>query len=259
VSGDRYESLSVERDGAVLRVWLDRPERLNVIDNTMLEELATVYDAVATDFAVRVVVLGGRGRTFCAGFDRKVKPSEERREVTSRERRYVTQLGRRACRAIEECEAITVARLHAHVLGGGFCFAQACDFRVASTDVKLRLPEVEIGLPLGWGAVPRLLQEVGASRAREILMLAGEVDAERARQWGLVHRVAEPDALDAELQTLVEQILAKPELPLYQTKTQLRGYAALVRMADASESDGDLIATAGRAPEMLARFAIQKE
>jgi enoyl-CoA hydratase/carnithine racemase len=69
VSADTYESLSVERDGAVLRVWLDRPERLNVIDNIMLEELASIYGSVGTDFAVRVVVLGGRGRTFCAGFE----------------------------------------------------------------------------------------------------------------------------------------------------------------------------------------------
>ena len=254
-----FQSLEVERDGPVLRVWLARPDRLNVIDNTMLEELAHLYGSVDTDFDVRVVVLGGRGRTFCAGFDRKAQPGPERRDATSRERRYVTQLGRRACRAIEECEAITVARLHAHVLGGGFCFAQACDFRVAATDVQLRLPEVEIGLPLGWGAVPRLINEVGASRAREILMLAGNVDAARAERWGLVHRVSEPEALDAEVHTLVEQILAKPELPLYQTKTQLRGYAALARMADATEGDGDLIATASRDPEMQARFKIEEE
>ena len=252
-----YESLELERDGAVLRVWLNRPERLNVIDNTMLEELTHLYDSAATDFHVRVVVLGGRGRTFCAGFDRN--PPQRKGETTGRQRRYEMQLGRRACRAIEECEAITVARLHSHVLGGGFCFAQACDFRVAASDVKLRLPEVEIGLPLGWGGVPRLIHEVGASRAREILMLAEDIEAERALHWSLVHRVSEPDGLDDAVDRLVERLLGQPELPLYQTKTQLRGHAAAARLADASEADGDLIATAGRDPETLARFAIPKK
>ena len=90
-------------------------------------------------------------------------------------------------------------------------------------------------------------------------MLAEDVDAERALQWGLVHRVAPPAALDDSLQALVERILGQPELPLYQTTTQLRGYAAAARMADATEGDGDLIATAGRDPEMLARFAIPKK
>ena len=117
VGASRAESpLSVERDGAVLRVWLDRPERRNALDTATLEALTDLYQGLQRDFQTRVVVLGGRGPSFCAGADRGRPPGSERMAASSgagdRERRFTSQIGWRACRAIEECEAVTLARVH---------------------------------------------------------------------------------------------------------------------------------------------------
>ncbi len=251
-----YQTLEVERDGPVLRVWLDRPEKLNAIDATMLSEVAEVFRSADTDFATRVVVLGGRGRSFSAGADRRPGgvTAGPNHEPTARERRWHAQIGRRACRAIEDCEALTVARVHGHALGGGACFALACDFRIAARDAVFRYPEVDIGVPLTWAGVPRLIQEIGAARARELLVMCSEIDAAKAESWGMVHRAVDPDALDAEVAAWVDALLAKPEGAVHQTKTQLRGYARLLTLGDATEGDGDMIDVALRDPAMRARF-----
>jgi enoyl-CoA hydratase/carnithine racemase len=254
----RYETLETERDGAVLRVWLNRPERRNAVNATMLREVGDLFRALETDFDSRVVVLGGRGKSFCAGADRKPPESGTgpEREPGDRERRWLGQLGRRAARAIEECEAVTVARIQGHAIGGGCCFALSCDFRVAARDAIFRVPEVDLGVPLSWAGTPRLIHEIGAARAREVLLLCRDIDAETAERWGMVHRAVAPEALDAEVSRWVEELLDKPELPVHMTKTQLRGFARVAALGDSSEADGDMIALARQSPVMQARFAM---
>jgi enoyl-CoA hydratase/carnithine racemase len=256
-----YRRLEVERDGPVLRVWLNRPEKLNAIDAVMLDEVAQVFGAVSTDFETRVVVLAGRGRSFCAGADRRPGGVTARpdHEPGARERRWNAQIGRRACRAIEECEALTVARIHGHALGGGACFALACDFRIAARDAQLRYPEVDLGVPLSWAGVPRLVQEIGAARARELLVMCSEVDGAKAESWGMVHRAVAPGALDGEVAAWVDALLAKPEGAVHQTKTQLRAYARLATLGDVTEGDGDMIDVALRDPAMRARFRMGED
>jgi enoyl-CoA hydratase/carnithine racemase len=243
-----YDTLELEREGAVLRVWLNRPEKLNAIDQTMLEEIADVFDSVGSDFGTRVVVLGGRGRSFCAGADRRAGGVARLpdHEPTERERRWAGQVGRRATRAIEECEALTIARIHGHALGGGACFALACDFRIAAADAKIRYPEVDIGVPLSWAGVPRLIQEVGTARARELLILCSEIDGPRAAEWGFVHRSVAPETLDGEIAAWTDDLLAKPETAVHQTKTQLRALGRLFSLGDFTEGDGDMIEVAIR-------------
>ncbi len=251
-----YETLEVEHEGAILRVWLNRPNRLNAINRTMLREVGDLFTSLDTDFGTRVVVLGGRGRSFCAGADRK--PAEPGREdplpTTDREHRWVSQLGRRACQAIEACEALTIARVHGHAVGGGCCFALACDFRVMATDAVLCVPEVDLGVPLTWGATPRLLNEIGAARTREVLLLCENIDAEKAARWGMVHRVVSPDSLDAEVDELALTLATKPEMAVYMTKTQLRGYAKTAALGDVTETDADMIDVALRSESASGRF-----
>jgi enoyl-CoA hydratase/carnithine racemase len=251
-----YRTLEVEREGSVCRVWLNRPERRNAVDVHMLRDVGDFFRALEADFETRVVVLGGRGKSFCAGADRKPPaPGEEPPSPRSdRERRWLGHLGRRACRAIEECEAVTIARVHGHAIGGGAAFALSCDFRIAATDAVFRVPEVELGVPLSWAATPRLLQEIGAARTREVLLLCEEIRGEQAREWGLVHRAVAPEDLDEQVKHFVDALLDKPELAVHMTKTQLRGYARLFALGDASEADGDLIDLARRSSDARARF-----
>lgn len=252
-----FERLEIERDGPLLRVWLARPERRNALDTRALEEVARVFEGLATDWETRCVVLGGRGPSFCAGADRRAPPGAERMRrsagATAREVRHAAQLGRRACLAVERAEVPTVARIHGHAVGGGLALALACDFRVAAEDALFHVPEVDLGIPLLWGAAARLVHEVGAARAREIILLCDRLDAATAAAWSVVHRVVPAARLDAETDGLARRLADKPEIAVHMTKTQMRALAATARLGDVSETDGDLLREASR--EGVARQA----
>lgn len=258
MAGENYE---LERDGAVLRVWLNRPARRNALDTRSLEDLARLFEELQRDFATRVVVLGGRGASFCAGADRKAPPASEHLRadsgVSDRERRWWAQLGLRAARAIEELEAVTIARVHGHAVGGGLALALACDFRIAAEDSVFHVPEVDLGVPLSWGAAARLLAEVGAARAREILLMCDRIDAATAERWGIVHRAVPAEQLDAEVDTWAARLAAKPEVAVHMTKTQLRAYALKARLGNVTESDGDLLLAASRLGVARASFRME--
>jgi enoyl-CoA hydratase/carnithine racemase len=238
-----YQTLEVERAGAVTRVWLNRPRVLNALNSTALEEIATVFDGLQRDFDAQVVVLGGRGRAFSAGADRKDPPGRTSSGSTSgpRERRYASQLGRRALEAIERVEAITIARLHGHVIGGATVLALGCDLRIAAADTVFRIPEVELGVPLTWGAVPRLAREVGAARAKELILLGDEFDAAAAEKYGMVNQTVAGKELDATVDRWATRIAQQPEWAVHMTKTQFRAYGRMTALGDVTEGDGDLL------------------
>ena len=261
MSRSSYQTLEIEREPPVLRVWLNRPERLNALNTAALEEIADLFTGLQRDFETRAVVLGGRGRSFCSGADRKAPPASEHMGaasgVSERERRYASQLGLRATRAIQECETPTVCRIQGHAIGGGFVLAIACDFRIASTDAVFHVPEVDLGVPLGWGATPRLIQEVGAARAREIIVLCDRVDAALAERWGVVHRCVPDAELDKTVDEWAARLAQKPELAMNMVKTQFRAYAQASVLGDVSEADGDLLGAALRSDDARSRFRFE--
>ena len=257
----RYQTLDVERDPGdprILRVWLSRPDRLNAISPRMLREVGDFFSSLEQDYETRVVVLAGRGRSFSAGADRKPPlPGEALPEPQSdRERRWVAQAGRRACQAIENAEVVTIASVHGHAVGGACCFALSCDFRVCAEAAFFRVPEVDLGVPLTWAAVPRLIHEVGAARAREILLLCDDIPGPKALAWGMAHRCVPAAEIDACTNELATRLAGKPEMAVYMTKTQLRGYARRASMGDVTESDSDIIDVALRSESGSGRFAM---
>lgn len=252
-----YPTLDVEIAPPLAHVWLARPERLNALDGQTLEDVTAVFTELQTRFDVQVVVLGGRGRAFCAGADRKDPPGRSAARApgtTPRERRWLAQMGRRALEAIERCEAVTIARLHGHVVGGGLVLALACDFRVAASDTSFHVPEVDLGIPLTWGAVPRLIREIGAARAREVILLCDRFDAATAERWHLVHRTAPADGLDAAVEALAARLAAKPAWAVHMTKSQLQAYGKAAVLGDVSTLDGDLLALASAEDPTRFRF-----
>ncbi|MEM9613125.1 MAG: enoyl-CoA hydratase/isomerase family protein [Actinomycetota bacterium] len=238
-----YERLEVERerDGTVLRVWLNRPEKRNALDQRALGEVGDLFRSLADDFETKVVVLAGRGLSFCGGADRR----EEAPPATSaREERYRSQLGRRAMRAVEECPIPTVARVHGHAIGGGSCLAVSCDFRVTADTAIWSVPEVELGLPLTWAATPRLIQEIGMARARQYILLAEGVDGATAEAWGLAHECVPEADLDAGVDRWVERLVALPDLAIDMAKSHFRSYAQAHALGDVTETDGDVLTVA---------------
>ncbi|MFI5398016.1 MAG: enoyl-CoA hydratase/isomerase family protein [Candidatus Binatia bacterium] len=253
-----YETLIIEYQGPIAYVWLNRPERRNALNAQALEEIAAAFTELQRSFETPVVVFGGRGQSFCAGADRKDPPAARMAKGSGagpRERRYASQLGRRVLAAIEQLEAITIARLHGHAIGGGLALALACDFRIAATSTIFQIPEVDLGIPLAWGAVPRLAREVGAARAKELILLCDQFDAPVADRYGLLNRVVSEDALDATVNDWAQRLAAKPTSAVHMTKTQFRAYAQSVPLGDATESDGDLLAAA--VSEDPTRFAFE--
>jgi enoyl-CoA hydratase/carnithine racemase len=152
----------------------------------------------------------------------------------------------RACRAIEDAEVVTIARIHGHAIGGGVALALACDFRLAADDAIFQVPEVDLGIPLTWGATARLVHELGASRAREAILLCDRFDARTAESWGAVHRAVPIADLDATVDAWAQRIAAKPEVAVHMAKSQLRSHARVAHLGDLTELDGDLLQSASR-------------
>lgn len=247
-----FERIEIERDGPILRVWLNRPDKRNAHDQQMIEEVGTLFGSLATEFDVRVVVLGGRGPTFCAGADRREQLPPA---ATEREQRYRGQLGRRATRAIEDCDIPTIARVHGHAVGGGSCFATSCDFRITTRSTQWWVPEVELGTPLPWAATPRLIAEIGMARARRYVMLSERIDGTTAETWGLAHECVEDDDLDAAVARWEQRLVDLPELAVAMAKAHFRGYNRGAALGDLSETDGDLGAIVRDTDDFKARFS----
>ena len=241
-----YETLVIEREGALARVWLARPAVRNALDATALDELAAVFTALRGEPEVAVIVLGGQGVSFCAGADRKNPPARLLRGAGSsaRERRWASQIGRRAVQAIADSDALTIARLHGHVIGGGVLLGLACDFQVAAAGTVFQVPEVDLGIPLTWGGVPRLIRAVGEARAKEIILLCERFDAAAATSMGLVNRVVPPEVLDATIDDWAGRLAGKAPWAVHMTKTQFRAYAHTAVLGDLTEHDGALLLAA---------------
>jgi enoyl-CoA hydratase/carnithine racemase len=189
-----------QRDGGIARIFLNRPHKVNALDSALLDALASALERV--DESIRVVVLGGHGRAFCAGADvnelRSLKPD------TARE--FIGRV-HRACAALRRLPVPVVARLHGAVIGAGLELAAACDLRIAANGTRFAMPEVRLGIPsvVEAALLPRL---VGSGRAAWLVLTGEPIDAGRAYEWGLVERCCDAEALDQTVSHAVNSLMA---------------------------------------------------
>ncbi|MDX1449267.1 MAG: enoyl-CoA hydratase/isomerase family protein [Acidimicrobiia bacterium] len=209
--------------GRVASIVLQRPERGNAITSQMLGSIASACDAITASGA-DVVLLRAEGPNFSVGFDLD--------EIEAGNTPDGAVAGARAVSALLDLGAVTVARLHGWVVGGGAALAAACDLRVGDPTVTIRIPEVPLGIPLGWGAMPLLVAEMGPSAAKDLVMTGRDMDAAEAHRRGLLTRLADAGGLDAEVERLIGQLLAAPVGPLRATKQQADAAAAVIRTGD---------------------------
>ncbi len=181
-------TLSLAVDGHVAALALDRPEVHNALSIALCEALLDALGRIAANAAVRVVVLEGRGPSFCAGADlkeRRGKPAD----WLSRHNRAIAA----AASALAALPQPVVAALHGHTLGGGAELALACDLRVAAEGSRIGFPEVTLGIIPGGGGTQRLPRLVGPAVAKELIFTGRRIDAAEALRLGLVTEVV-PDA-----------------------------------------------------------------
>ena len=167
--------------------------------------------------AVRVVVLTGAGSCFSAGADLPAFVPF----LAGPDARATADLGRRTTNALAELPQITVAGIRGHCIGGGLVLAGACDIRIAASDARFMIPELDAGIPLAWGAMAHLHRLVGETLAADLVLSCRALGAEEALRSGLVSRVVPTDRLSAEVESLVAAIAGKPEIVLRITKRQL--------------------------------------
>jgi len=148
--------------------------------------------------------------------------------------------------------AITVGSIRGHCIGGGVVLASACDLRLASTTAAFRIPEVDLGVPLFWTGVPRLVRELGPALTKELVMTGRSFDAGEAHAVRFVNRVVPDDDLDSETDALAAELAAKPARVLQTTKTQVEEAAPSVPTSDTgTEADAAALAEAFADPECL--------
>jgi enoyl-CoA hydratase len=199
-----YENiLRADRDGIAF-VTVNRPDKLNALNNATIGELLHCFDAIAVDEKVRAVILTGAGeKSFVAGAD--ISELAEQTAITARP---LALRGQRLMNAVESCPKPVVAAVNGYALGGGCELALACHIRTASDNAQFGLPEVTLGIIPGYGGTQRLPRIVGKGRALELILSAQKVGAEEALRIGLVNRIHPQPQLLAETEKLVRRILA---------------------------------------------------
>lgn len=196
--------IEVEREGALARVWFNRPEVHNALNAELGVALLEALDALASDDSCRCVILGGRGPSFCAGADigaMKASAAASFDENVAE----ATRLGA-VFAALADFPKPVVGRVHGGVYGGGVGFASACDITVASDDAKFGLTEVRLGILPGLIS-PYVLRRLGDRQARELMLTGERFDAATALRVGLVHHVVPAAELDAKIAERAGELL----------------------------------------------------
>ena len=230
-------------------VTLNRPDRLNAFYGTMREEIADTLEEMGGRDDVRVVVVTGRGRAFCAGADVGYMADLLARRAYDEADLLVTA-GRRVIRALIEMPKPAIAALNGPAAGGGANLALACDLRIASERASIGETFNRIGLAPDWGGtwlVPRL---VGRSRAAELFMLAEMVPAREAERIGLINRVVPHEELEEAVRHTATRLARKPALPLALAKQALR-HSLSSSLEEMLEFEVDAQARAFRSPDAI--------
>lgn len=211
----------------IARVTLNRPERLNAMNESMQHELSEAFRDVAEDDEMRVLILTGSGRGFCSGADvggmsgnQEVSKESEVRGAEEIRRRF--RVPQRMILDLQRMEKPTICMVNGVAVGAGFDLACACDIRVGSTNARFMVAYVRIGLFPGYGGTwlyPRALGSIG--KAAELLFTGDFIEAEEARQYGLLNHIVSSENLDEFTMEMAQKIAHGPPIALRLAKLML--------------------------------------
>jgi enoyl-CoA hydratase/carnithine racemase len=243
-----FETLRLAADGPVATLTLSRPERLNALSRRLLRELVVACRWLDDDpdaAGVKVVVVHGAGRAFSAGFDLGDFAAPEAGATP----RDTADLGRLATEALTDVRPLTIAAVHGHCVGGGLVLAAACDLRLAADDTRFSIPEVDLGIPLAWGGIPRLVRELGPAVTKELVLTCRPFGADEAKALRFVNRVVPASELMGAATALATELAGKPAFSLRTTKQQVNAATEEMAGTRRNTSDADILTAAMADPE----------
>jgi enoyl-CoA hydratase len=222
--------VSVEHDGAVLRIRLDRPEKLNAVDTPMLDELSAHIRSAETDESIRAVQLSGAGRGFCSGGD-----------LTGGDTAGAADAANRVVRAITSLPKPVVAGVHGGAVGFGCALALSCDLVVAASSAYFQLAFTRVGLMPDGGASALLAELIGRARTARMAMTAERVPAATAFEWGMISHLTGEDDYQSVLANVLRSVSGGPTLAFGWTKRALAAATlSELEAVQALEAEGQL-------------------
>lgn len=199
------QTIDMERRGGVAWVWLNRPALHNALNEEMIRELTLAFHELGGDATVRVIVLSGRGKCFCAGAD--IESMRRQGGASAATNRDTARELADLFHTIAASPKPTVARVNGAAIGGGVGLVSACDVAVAASDAKFATSEVRLGLiPATIG--PYVVRAIGVRWARRLFQTGERISAKRAEMIGLVHDCVEPEMLDGCVGEIVNDLLS---------------------------------------------------
>lgn len=217
----------------VVHLTLNRPHRLNALSRNLLRDIIKASRWLDDQPNITVVVVRGAGRAFSAGFDL----DDFQHPDPTLNARDAADLGRLATEALANVRQLTIASVQGHCVGGGVVLVAACDLRIASTDARFMIPEVDLGIPLAWGGIPRLVRELGPAITKELVLTCRPFDAHEARALRFINHVVSPEELIESTDTLAHELATKSSFALRSTKQQVN--AALDEMVGTARNAND--------------------
>ncbi len=226
-----YPDLELEGEGPIARLRLNRPDVLNALSMSLMEQIIEACVELNARPGLKVVIVSGNGRAFSSGVDLG--------DFTTGggDEHYRADLGRRMAEAVESIEAVTIAQIHGFSVGGGIVLAAACDLGVAAVDTIFRIPELELGIPLGWGGIPRLIRAVGPAVTKELVLTCRKFGAGEALQLGLLNRVVPAAQLGDEVAELTETLASRSRMTLLSTIRAVDTIANAAARVDSAPAD----------------------
>ena len=258
IAQPQFETLIVEVEGRIGRVTMNRPEKLNALSRQLMSEIVELGAWLKHREDIRVMIFSGAGRSFCAGFDLNDFSSASDGESP----RQAADLGRLATNALTEVPQLTIAAVHGHCVGGGVVFVAACDLRVATNETTFIIPEVDLGIPLAWGGIPRLVREIGPALTKELVLTCRPFGADEAKSIGFINQVVPPGDLETTVTELAENLASKTLYSLHSTKQQVNAVMEEIAGTGRSAGDADMLVYAMRDPESreaTARYLAQRK
>lgn len=211
-----FNNLSIKKEGSIAILTFNRPEALNALNSSVIEELSLAMDMLEEDSFVYVIIITGAGKAFVAGAD-----IFEMKDKSIQEAKKFSRMGSKLFRKIELMNKPVIAAVNGFALGGGCELTMACDIVIASENAKFGQPEVGLGIIPGYAGTQRLPRIVGIKKAKELIFTADIIKADEAEKIGLVNRVVPHEQLLSYTINMANSIITKGQIAVRYAKVAI--------------------------------------